>query len=1036
MKKHLSFSLLVSLLMAFCLSIGTASAQWESSGPEGGIMRYFARAGSTTYAVGFGAANPICSLHKSVNNGASWTKINSSTMPPNVNAIVASGSSLFVGTNSGIFRSDDEGVTWTEKSNVVGIGFLAVNSTYVFAAALNSGILRSADNGETWTLLSAGLTDLWFYSFAVNGSNLFVGTGDNYLGVFRSTDNGDTWSQVSNGLNYFFEGAWYPGLSPTITALGFNGTDIYAGTNDSQGIWKSTDNGDNWTIPDTTTRLYSQILSVSGNGTDLFAGTLGYGVLHSGNDGLNWTITNNGIDVYRYAKSLLMSDTDVFVSTDNGIYKTSDSGNSWVASYSGISILAPTNPAFATIGSDVFYGSGSSGVYRSSDQGANWSRINNGLPANFNFNSLYSTATDLFANNYVSTNGGNSWEPTTCGIWINHGIGKYSCVNVNDGVFEHGLYRSYDNGVTWSLATNGIPSASTQTYASIHSDGSNLFLGVSNGVYHSSDNGDTWIASATPFPNFNLAAFGGAQFVSTPTADIYGLHGGGGVRGIYRSTDNGANWVQVHDLLVHKFVQSGGKLYVSGTNLEWNGTAWIEVLRIMSSQDDGQSWTVISGNINNPVLLSLIAEGPNVYLSVSSVPNYGVFRSSDNGSNWINISEGLPTTLVQDLRISGNKIFAAASGASVWQRNLSDFTAPSQPSAINGSATPCIGSTQTYSVTNVAGVTYAWQLPSGWIITAGGATNSVTVIVGNTAGLILVIPSNAFGTGSAQYTFANPTTNPPTQPSLISGSTTPNEGTIQTYSVTNDPGVTYTWAFPSGWVQTGGGTTNSVTVTVGSGAGNIVVTPSTPCGTGTARTLAVTPVANSKTLTLTSIFPEGLYAGLGTLNQANDELGAHWPAGVADHITVELHDAANYATIAYSAADVPLSTSGAATVTIPSTYNGSYYITIRHRNSLQTVSATAVSFAGGTISQSFGSTADVFGGNLVQMTDLGYAIYSGDVNQDDIIDLGDSAPVDNQAAMAGSGYMPEDVNGDGLVDLSDAAIIDNNAAQAVGAVTP
>lgn len=80
----------------------------------------------------------------------------------------------------------------------------------------------------------------------------------------------------------------------------------------------------------------------------------------------------------------------------------------------------------------------------------------------------------------------------------------------------------------------------------------------------------------------------------------------------------------------------------------------------------------------------------------------------------------------------------------------------------------------------------------------------------------------------------------PAQPSAITGSATPSQGSSQTYSVTNIPGTTYTWSFPSGWTQTGGGTSNSVTVTVGSTSGNITVTPSNGCGSGTARTLAVT----------------------------------------------------------------------------------------------------------------------------------------------------------------------------------------------------
>jgi hypothetical protein len=225
------------------------------------------------------------------------------------------------------------------------------------------------------------------------------------------------------------------------------------------------------------------------------------------------------------------------------------------------------------------------------------------------------------------------------------------------------------------------------------------------------------------------------------------------------------------------------------------------------------------------------------------------------------------------------------------------------------------------------------------------------------------------------------------------------------------------------------------------GAGTSVITASQA---GNTYYNAATPVLqtltvsnpSAKTLSLTSVMLQGLYIGGGIMNQAYDETGApHWPAGVADHITVELHSTTGYALV-YTIPDIPLSTTGTATVTVPSGYNGSYYITVRHRNSLQTVSSTAKSFGGSNISQSFGTPADVFGGNLVRMADLRYAIYGGDVNQDDIIDLGDSSPVDNKSALASSGYIPEDVNGDGLVDLSDAAIIDNNAAMAIGSVTP
>ena len=160
---------------------------------------------------------------------------------------------------------------------------------------------------------------------------------------------------------------------------------------------------------------------------------------------------------------------------------------------------------------------------------------------------------------------------------------------------------------------------------------------------------------------------------------------------------------------------------------------------------------------------------------------------------------------------------------------------PAQASAITGNTNPCEGSSQTYSVTNVAGITYAWTLPAAW--TGTSTSNSITVTVGVGNGDISVIPSNACGDGAAR-TLAVLIDNIPSQPSAISGSASPCEGSSQTYSVTNVAGITYAWTLPAGW--TGTSTSNSITVTVGSINGNILVTPSNACGDGAARTLAVT----------------------------------------------------------------------------------------------------------------------------------------------------------------------------------------------------
>ena len=226
-----------------------------------------------------------------------------------------------------------------------------------------------------------------------------------------------------------------------------------------------------------------------------------------------------------------------------------------------------------------------------------------------------------------------------------------------------------------------------------------------------------------------------------------------------------------------------------------------------------------------------------------------------------------------------NRPLSDAEILQIYQASNSVSGLPAQPSTITGTTAVCQGTSQTYSVTNVSGVTYNWTFPTGWTQTAGGTTNSVTVTVGSGSGNITVMPSNSCGNGTAR-TLAVTTSTAPAQPSTITGTTAVCQGTSQTYSVTNVSGVTYNWTFPTGWTQTAGGTTNSVTVTVGSGSGNITVTPSNSCGNGTARTLAVTsnPIPPTPTITqngniLTSDATVGnqWYNQLGVINGATNQ---------------------------------------------------------------------------------------------------------------------------------------------------------------------
>jgi len=120
-----------------------------------------------------------------------------------------------------------------------------------------------------------------------------------------------------------------------------------------------------------------------------------------------------------------------------------------------------------------------------------------------------------------------------------------------------------------------------------------------------------------------------------------------------------------------------------------------------------------------------------------------------------------------------------------------------------------------------------------------------------------------------------------------------------------------------------------------------------------------------------------------------------------------------------------------AEINIPAVHSGSYYITVRHRNSIATTTALPVSFAGTSISYSYSAPLAIYGGNLKVSSDNYYMIFGGDVNQDGIVDTGDMNWVDNGSASILRGYNAADATGDGIVDTSDMNLVDNNSAAIV-----
>jgi hypothetical protein len=152
----------------------------------------------------------------------------------------------------------------------------------------------------------------------------------------------------------------------------------------------------------------------------------------------------------------------------------------------------------------------------------------------------------------------------------------------------------------------------------------------------------------------------------------------------------------------------------------------------------------------------------------------------------------------------------------------------------------------------------------------------------------------------------------------------------------------------------------------------------------------------------------------------------------------------------YQAHAVPVNTDGTIVLpSIPSSLSASYYIVIKHRQSVETWSASAVSFSSSTINYDFTTAASQAYGSNQKKVSTGseiYGFYGGDITsmagpQDGYVDIFDNNDIFNQAQLSAYGYMLEDITSmtggpDGYIDIFDMALVFNNMQVSVGMNTP
>ena len=117
-----------------------------------------------------------------------------------------------------------------------------------------------------------------------------------------------------------------------------------------------------------------------------------------------------------------------------------------------------------------------------------------------------------------------------------------------------------------------------------------------------------------------------------------------------------------------------------------------------------------------------------------------------------------------------------------------------------------------------------------------------------------------------------------------------------------------------------------------------------------------------------------------------------------------------------------------------------YFVEVKHRSSIAVWSSTPKFLVTGqtNVLQLKDDRSLAYGMNIkeVDKFPIQFALYSGDVNQDGIIDAGDCAITDNDAFNFTTGYSVTDLNGDLVVDAEDLVIVTENAYSFVVTLQP
>jgi ligand-binding sensor domain-containing protein len=294
------------------------------------------------------------------------------------------------------------------------------------------------------------------------------------------------------------------------------------------------------------------------------------------------------------------------------IYRSTNNGESWLDSNTGLKdrdvgtiVAAPAGLVFAATGD---------GVYRSVDNGARWTRADSGLTGIYVNQFLVCANGNIFAGTsrgiYLSTNNGENWVLKGIPSYSVGGLAVNSKGHVLAGTSK-GVQRSTNNGESWAQITTGLTNEGVGGL--LIDDKDDIFASTNWYMYISTDDGATWgVMNGAPTMVFSL--------VITKAGYVFA----GGWGGVYRTTNNGNNWTEMNSGLLHTQVTC---LAVNSSGHIFAGTA------LLASESGSDAKGIVQ-------------------CTQVGYAGYGVFRSTNGGSSWVQV--GVISTTITALATANN----------------------------------------------------------------------------------------------------------------------------------------------------------------------------------------------------------------------------------------------------------------------------------------------------------------------------------------------------------------------------------------------